>query len=56
MTEYERYYATRAADRDDLLTNREVLFQAFAFEKANTRAIQSLGIDRSTARVLDVGC
>jgi SAM-dependent methyltransferase len=56
MTQYQRYYAARAADRDDLLTNREVLFQAFAFEKANTRAIQSLGLDRASARVLDVGC
>lgn len=36
--------------------NREVLFQTFAFEKANTRAIQALGLDRATARVLDVGC
>jgi SAM-dependent methyltransferase len=53
---YENYYAERPPDRDDLLTNREVLFQAFAFEKANTRAIQSLGLDRSAALVLDVGC
>lgn len=56
MSQYDRYYAARPGDRDDVLTNREVLFQAFAFEKANTRAIQSLGIDRSSARVLDVGC
>lgn len=35
---YTRYYAGRAVDRDDLLMNREVLFQTFAFEKANTGA------------------
>lgn len=56
MDQYRRYYAARAKDRDDLLMNREVLFQTFAFEKANTRAIQPLGLDRSRARVLDVGC
>ena len=56
MTNYARYYAGRPEDRDDLLMNREVLFQTFAFEKANTRAIQSLGLDRSATRVLDVGC
>lgn len=53
---YDRYLAGRPGDRDDLLVNREVLFQTFAFEKANTRAIQSLGLDRARARVLDVGC
>lgn len=39
-----------------MLANREVLFQAFAFEKANTRVIGSLALDRSVAKVLDVGC
>ncbi len=53
---YETYFVGRPQDRDDLLMNREVLFQTFAFEKANIRAIQSLGLDRARARVLDVGC
>ena len=53
---YGRYYASRSTDRDDLLFNREVLFQAFAFEKANTRALQAISVDRESSRVLDVGC
>lgn len=56
MNHHERYYSGRPENRDDLLMNREVLFQTFAFEKANTRAIQSLGLDRARAKVLDVGC
>ena len=53
---YERYYAKRGADRNDPLTNSGVTFQAFAFERANIRALQRLQLDRDNARVLDVGC
>ena len=44
------------ADRNDLLTNSEVTFQTFAFERANSRALQRLGLDRDQTRILDVGC
>ena len=53
---YERYYAKRGTDRNDLLTNAGVTFQAFAFDRANIRALQRLDLDRDTAKVLDVGC
>jgi len=53
---YERYYAKHGADRNDLLTNSGVTFQTFAFERANIRALQGLGLDRETAKALDVGC
>jgi ubiquinone/menaquinone biosynthesis C-methylase UbiE len=53
---YERYYAKHGADRNDPLTNSGVTFQAFAFERANIRALQGLGLDREKAKVLDVGC
>jgi ubiquinone/menaquinone biosynthesis C-methylase UbiE len=53
---YERYYAKHGADRNDLLTNSEVTFQAFAFDQANTRALRRMQVDRKTATVLDVGC
>lgn len=41
---------------DDLLRNPEVLFQNFANERANIAALRSIGLDQSTARILDVGC
>lgn len=53
---YESYYAKHGADRNDLLTNPEVTFQTFAFERANIRALNHLGLDREKAKVLDVGC
>lgn len=53
---YSRYYEEHKADRNDLLGNPEVAFQAFAFDNANIRALQRLSIDRSSARILDVGC
>lgn len=53
---YESYYAKHGADRNDLLTNPEVTFQTFAFERANIRALNRLGLDREKAKVLDVGC
>ena len=53
---YSRYYDEHKADRNDLLGNPEVAFQTFAFDRANIRALQHLDLDRSTARILDVGC
>jgi SAM-dependent methyltransferase len=53
---YERYYQKHGADRNDLLSNSEVTFQTFAFDRANIRALQRLDLDRDSARVLDVGC
>jgi ubiquinone/menaquinone biosynthesis C-methylase UbiE len=53
---YSRYYDEHKQDRIDLLSNPEVAFQNFAFDRANIRALQRIGLDRRTARVLDVGC
>ena len=53
---YDEYYLRHGADRNDLLTNPEVLFQSFAIDRANISALRAIELDRSTARVLDVGC
>ncbi len=53
---YSRYYEQHSADRTDLLANPEVMFQIFAFDRANIRTLQRMDLDRSSARVLDVGC
>jgi ubiquinone/menaquinone biosynthesis C-methylase UbiE len=53
---YDAYYEKHGANRNDLLTNPEVTFQTFAFDRANIRALQRLALDREQARVLDVGC
>ena len=53
---YSRYYEEHREDRNDVLGNPEVAFQQFAFDRANIRALQRIGIDRKSARVLDVGC
>lgn len=53
---YKDYYEKRGDDRNDLLRNPEVLFQSFAIERANIGALRSFSIDRSFARILDVGC
>lgn len=53
---YKEYYEKRGGDRNDLLRNPEVLFQSFAIERANIAALRSLSIDKSSARILDVGC
>ena len=53
---YSRYYDEHSRDRNDLLGNPEVTFQAFAIERANIRALQRMKLDRDNARVLDVGC
>jgi SAM-dependent methyltransferase len=53
---YSQYYEKLGEDRNDLLRNPEVLFQSFAIERANIAALRSINLDKSTARVLDVGC
>lgn len=53
---YAEYYSKLGRDRNDLLTNPEVLFQSIAFDVANTRALRRIPVDRESARVLDVGC
>ncbi len=53
---YKQYYEKLGEDRNDLLRNPEVLFQSFAIERANIAALRSIGLDKSSARVLDVGC
>ena len=53
---YRKYYAKHDVDRNDFLRNPGVLFQTFAFERANVEAFRSLDIDPVSARVLDVGC
>ena len=53
---YANYYEKHGADRNDLLANPEVVFQTFAFDRANIAALRRIPADRSSARVLDVGC
>jgi len=53
---YDEYYKRHGADRNDLLANPEVLFQSFAIDRANISALRSVELERSSARVLDVGC
>lgn len=53
---YADYYEKHGVDRNDLLTNPEVLLQAFAFDRANIRALRHLRLNREEARILDVGC
>jgi SAM-dependent methyltransferase len=53
---YERYYREKGADRNDLLANPGVLFQGFAADRAFIAAVRGCGLDRTSAKVLDVGC
>ena len=54
---YDAYYREKGADRNDLLTNPEVLFQHFAFDDSIISALRRAGDLRpSGSKVLDVGC
>jgi ubiquinone/menaquinone biosynthesis C-methylase UbiE len=53
---YEEYYKTKLSNRNDPLSNPEVLFQGFAFESSVTNALRATQLPPDTARVLDVGC
>ena len=54
---YRQYYLKTGKDRNDLLTNPEVLFQHLAFEDAVISALRkATGVSRESSRILDVGC
>lgn len=54
---YKAYYQKRGNDRNDLLTNPEVLFQHLAVEASVVSALRRAEtLDRAAARILDVGC
>lgn len=53
---YRRYYEKKGVDRNDLLCNPEVLFQALAFDASVISALRSIHPDRVSIRILDVGC
>jgi ubiquinone/menaquinone biosynthesis C-methylase UbiE len=53
---YREYYEQHGEDRNDLLRNPEVLFQSFAIDRANIAALRAINLDKTSARILDVGC
>jgi ubiquinone/menaquinone biosynthesis C-methylase UbiE len=53
---YENYYGKMGANRNDLRSNPEVLFQTLALEASVVRALAVVGGDPICACVLDVGC
>jgi len=54
---YKDYYQKKGQDRNDLLTNPEVLFQHLAFECAIISALRDAkNLNRNLSRILDVGC
>jgi trans-aconitate methyltransferase len=53
---YGRYDARVGGDRNDILRNREVLFQFLAKQASVVRAIGRTDLNPCIAEVLDVGC
>lgn len=53
---YEAYYTKNGADRNDLRTNRGVLFQVLAWETSLVQACYAMHHDPAGSQVLDVGC
>jgi len=54
---YERYYREKGANRNDLLSNPEVLFHYFSFEKSIITTLRrASAFDVKASKILDVGC
>ena len=53
---YQSYYHQKGSNRNDLSSNRGVLFQTLALEASVVRASSDLRQNPVTAKVLDVGC
>jgi SAM-dependent methyltransferase len=53
---YESYYLKRGEDRNSLLNNPGVLFQAVASEISLITACRKVSVNPPTGKVLDVGC
>jgi ubiquinone/menaquinone biosynthesis C-methylase UbiE len=52
---YQSYYRDKGTDRNDPM-NPQVIFQTLSREAAIAVALRKAQLDRSTAKVLDVGC
>jgi SAM-dependent methyltransferase len=53
---YEDYYTSKGDDRNDPLRNPGVLFQNLAFDRSIVEALRAIKLDKSTWKILDVGC
>lgn len=53
---YKDYESRRGAKRNDILRNREVLFQVLAADASLISALRSIEPNPTHARVLDIGC
>ena len=53
---YREYYDRKGPDRNNLLKNPEVLFQALATDASVVAVLRSTGLDSTKSTVLDVGC
>jgi len=52
---YKEYYLRKGKERNDILTNPEVLFQVLAFQKSVVEALRELPTNRNWY-ILDIGC
>ena len=53
---YFHHYKYKSKERDDLLVNKEVLFQFLARKKCFISSIAEIGIDKKNSRIADIGC
>jgi len=53
---YQEYYEKLGNDRNDIITNKGVLFQTIARDKCFINCLSRIDLDRSSSRILDVGC
>src|SRR5947209_705866 len=53
---YAHYVAAKGLERNDVLRNPEVLFQALAYQASIVKAVRTTGVDPESCRLLDVGC
>jgi ubiquinone/menaquinone biosynthesis C-methylase UbiE len=53
---YRSYYNRYGVNRNDLISNPEVMFQLFATKRSFIMSLRRIKLERSGAAVLDVGC
>jgi ubiquinone/menaquinone biosynthesis C-methylase UbiE len=54
---YKNYYNKKGKDRNDLISNSEVLYQYMAFEDSVYSALRKVtNLNRESSKILDVGC
>lgn len=53
---FEKHYKNKDMIREDIIANKEVLFQYLAQKKCLINSLSKINLDRESSKIIDIGC